>query len=121
MLKNYLKIAWRNLSKNKSYTFINILGLSSGIACAILIFTLIGYQLSFDHFHNNPDRVYRVVTEFHEESVEYQPGVPQPLGAAFLHDYNYAEAAARVCQYNNALISLPHEKEVRKFEDPDGC
>src|ERR1700733_4865908 len=120
MLKNFLTIAWRNLRKNKSYTSINILGLSSGIACAILIFTLIGYQRSFDRFHPHPDRMYRVVTEFHEQSIEYQSGVPQPLGRAFLHDYDYTEAAARVCQYNNALIALPNEKEVRKFEEPDG-
>ncbi|HUB59230.1 MAG TPA: ABC transporter permease [Puia sp.] len=120
MLRNYFKIAWRNLRKNKSYTLINILGLSSGIACAILIFTLIGYQLSFDRFHHSADRVYRVVTEFHQESIEYQRGVPQPLGKAFEHDYAYADAAARVCTYNNALITLPFEKEVRKFEENEG-
>src|SRR5579871_2681837 len=101
MLQNYFKIAWRNLWKNKSYTVINILGLSSGIACAILIFTLIGYQLSFDRFHHDTNRVYRVVTEFHNESIEYQRGVPQPLGRAFQHDYAYAESAARICYYNN--------------------
>src|ERR1700733_11951464 len=101
MLRNYFKIAWRNLRKNKSYTFINILGLSSGIACAILIFTLISYQLSFDRFHHRTDRIYRVVTEFHQE-------------------YTDAEAAARVCVYNNALISLPYEKETPKFEEADG-
>jgi len=120
MLKNYWKIAWRNFRINGSYTFINILGLSSGIASAILIFTLISYQLSFDRFHHQTDRIYRVVTEFHQESIEYQPGVPQPLGRAFQHDYNYAEAAARVCVYNNALISLPYEKEAPKFEEVDG-
>src|ERR1700744_6261349 len=120
MLKNYIKIAWRNLVRNKSYTLINILGLSSGIACAILIFTLVSYQLSFDRWHPAADRVYRVVTEFHSESVEYQPGVPQPLGKAFQNDYAYAEAAARVVSYNSALITLPSEKEVRKFEEDDG-
>jgi ABC-type antimicrobial peptide transport system permease subunit len=120
MLRNYLRIAWRNLRKNRSYTFINILGLSSGIACAILIYTLISYQLSFDRFHPNADRIYRIVTEFHLESVEYQSGIPQPLGAAFQHEFAYAEAAARVCQYTNALISLPYEKDPKKFEEPAG-
>jgi putative ABC transport system permease protein len=120
MFKNQLKLAWRNLRKNKSYTLINILGLSSGIACAILIFTLVSYQLSFDRFHPDAGRVYRVVTIFHQESTEYQSGVPQPLGKAFLNDYSYAEAAARVCVYNSALISLPYEKEVKKFEEDDG-
>ena len=120
MFRNFVKLGWRNLWKSRSYTLINMLGLSSGIACVILIYTLITYQLSFDRFHHAPDRVYRVVTEFHQQSIEYQRGVPQPLGAAFEHDYAYAEAAARVCGYNNALITLPNEKEVRKFEETDG-
>jgi putative ABC transport system permease protein len=120
MFQNQLKLAWRNLRKNKSYTLINILGLSSGVACAILIFTLASYQLSFDRFHPDAGRIYRVVTIFHQENTEYQSGVPQPLGKAFLNDYSYAEAAARVCVYNSALISLPYEKEVKKFEEDDG-
>jgi ABC-type lipoprotein release transport system permease subunit len=120
MIRNYFKIAWRNLRKNSSYTLINIVGLSSGIACAVLIYTLVSYQLSFDRFHPNADRVYRVVSIFGKDNVEYQPGVPQPLGKAFLNDYSYAEAAARVCVYNSALISLPYEKEVKKFEEEDG-
>jgi putative ABC transport system permease protein len=120
MLKNYIKIAWRNLWKNKSYTFINILGLSSGIACAILIFTLVSYQFSFDTFHPAADRVYRIVTEYHTDATEYQPGVPQPLGKAFRNDFSFIEKSARVFIYNNALISLPDEKEVKKFQEDDG-
>jgi putative ABC transport system permease protein len=120
MLRNYFKIAWRNLGKNKSYTFINILGLSSGIASAILIFTLVSYQFSFDTFHPSADRVYRVVTEFHYDGTEYQPGVPQPLGKAFRNDFSFFEKSARVYTYNKALISLPGEKEVKKFQEDDG-
>jgi putative ABC transport system permease protein len=120
MLRNYFKIAWRNLRKNKSYTFINILGLSSGIACAILIFTLVSYQFSFDTFHPASDRIYRVVTEFHYDGTEYQPGVPQPLGKAFRNDFSFIEKSARVFVYNNALIALPGEKEAKKFQEDDG-
>lgn len=120
MFKNFVKIAWRNLRKDKSYSLINILGLSSGIACAILIFTLVSYQLSFDTFHPHADRVYRIVSEFHDESIEYQPGVPQPLGNAFRNDYSFAEKSARVAYHNDALISLPGEKEAKKFQEHDG-
>jgi putative ABC transport system permease protein len=120
MFRNNIRIAWRNLRKNSSYTLINILGLSSGIACVILIYTLVSYQLSFDRFHPNANRIFRVVTIFHQENTEYQSGVPQPLGKAFLNDYSYADAVARVCVYNTALISLPYEKEVKKFEEDDG-
>src|SRR5580658_3699402 len=120
MLRNYIKIAWRNLWKNKSYTLINMIGLSSGIACAILIFTLVSYQFSFDSFHPASDRVFRIVTEFHYDATEYQPGVPQPLGKAFRNDFSFIEKSARVITYNNALISLPGEKEVKKFQEEDG-
>lgn len=47
MVKNYFKIAWRNLTKHKGYAAINIIGLSLGIACSILIFTIVAYHLSF--------------------------------------------------------------------------
>ncbi|HTR29770.1 MAG TPA: ABC transporter permease [Puia sp.] len=120
MFRNYIKVAWRNLWRNKSYTFINILGLSSGIACAILIFTLVSYQFSFDMFHPAADRVFRVVTEYHTDGTEYQPGVPQPLGKAFRNDFSFMEKSARVFTFNNALISLPGEKEVKKFQEDNG-
>jgi putative ABC transport system permease protein len=120
MFRNNIRIAWRNLRKNSSYTLINILGLSSGIACVILIYTLVSYQLSFDRFHPDTNRIFRVVTIFELGNTEYQSGVPQPLGKAFLNDYSYTDAAARVCVYNSALISLPYEKEVKKFEEDDG-
>ena len=117
MFKNYIKVAWRNLLRNKNYSLINITGLSLGIGCGLLIFTLIAYHLSFDRFHPNKDRIYRVVTEFHEESVEYTPGVPQPLGKAFETDYSFAQLVARVKSNKSVLISFPQGKEVRKFQE----
>jgi putative ABC transport system permease protein len=120
MLKNFFTIAWRNLTKNKVYAFINIIGLSSGIACAILIYTIVTYQLSFDGFHRNADRIYRIVTEFHNETIEYQPGVPQPLGNAFRNDFSFVEKSARVKIYKNALVSFPDDQESKKFQEEDG-
>src|SRR3569833_4745458 len=83
MIKSYLKIAWRNLTINKAYTVINIVGLSLGIACGILLYSLVAYHLSVDSFHANKERIYRIVTEFKGESIEYQPGVPNPLCLVF--------------------------------------
>lgn len=120
MLKNYFKIAWRNLQRNKAYAAINITGLSLGIACGVLIFTVVNYHLSFDTFHNNKDRIYRVVTVFNEDNINYSRGVPQPLGKAFKNDYTFAEKVAMSASYRGALISLPAEKEVKKFEEEDG-
>lgn len=60
MFKNYLKIAWRNLVRNRTYGFLNIIGLSVGIAGCLLIFLFIQDELSYDQYHKNADRIYRV-------------------------------------------------------------
>src|ERR1700680_1457162 len=60
MLKNYLKTAWQNLRSHKAYVAINTIGLAVGIAACLLIFLLIQYETSFDNFHNNKERIYRV-------------------------------------------------------------
>src|SRR5215217_3572145 len=62
MLKNYLTIAWRNLVKNKVYSFINILGLATGMAVAFLIGLWIWDELSFDKYHRNYSRLAQVMT-----------------------------------------------------------
>ncbi len=61
MLKSYLKIALRNVKKSKTYSFINILGLAIGMACCILILFYVQDELSYDRYHENADRIYRVV------------------------------------------------------------
>jgi putative ABC transport system permease protein len=60
MLKNYFLIAFRNLSKNKAFSFINIFGLAIGMAACLLILQYVSFELSYDNFHANKDRVYRV-------------------------------------------------------------
>jgi putative ABC transport system permease protein len=65
MFKNYFKIAWRSLTRNKSYAAINVTGLAVGIAVCMVIFIIIQFQTSFDNFHSKKDRIYRVLTEYH--------------------------------------------------------
>ncbi|MCP4723548.1 MAG: FtsX-like permease family protein [bacterium] len=60
MLKNYFKTTYRNLLKNKGYSFINILGLSLGLTCCIFIFLYIHDEVSYDRFHENVDNKYRI-------------------------------------------------------------
>ncbi len=120
MIRNYFKIAWRTLRRNKSYAFINIIGLSLGIACSIVIFTLVTYHLSFDTFHKNKDRIYRIVTEWHDDEVGYSEAVPSPVGKAFRDNYTLAEKTARVIDYNGALIAIPGQKEIKKFREEQG-
>jgi len=68
MIKNYFKIAWRNLVKDKQFTFINILGLSAGLACALLIFLWVHDESSYDKFFANDDRLYQLMENQSEES-----------------------------------------------------
>ncbi|MBS1525760.1 MAG: ABC transporter permease [Bacteroidetes bacterium] len=88
MFKNYLKIAWRNLAKDKVFSFINILGLSIGITVCMMIFLFIMNEFSFDRFHKNGDRIYRVTRGFNDNgkqsSVSY---LSWPYGPALLNDF----------------------------------
>ncbi len=63
MIKNYFKIAFRNLRRNKIYSLINISGLSIGLACAMLILLYVKDEVSFDRFHKNVNNIYRVVSD----------------------------------------------------------
>lgn len=63
MFKNYLKIAFRNLNKQKSYSFVNIVGLTIGLACFLIIGFFIQYELNYDTFHDHSDRTYRIVEQ----------------------------------------------------------
>ena len=60
MIKNYFKIAWRNIVKNKFYSAINIFGLAIGLAVGIMILLWVQDELNYDGFHNNADNIYKI-------------------------------------------------------------
>lgn len=120
MIRNYLKIGWRNLTKNRSYAFINIFGLSLGIACSIVIFTIVKYHLGFDNFHENKDRIYRIVTEWHDDEPGFSEAVPSPVGRAFRSEFTFAEKTARVISYNDALVAMNAGSDRKKFKEESG-
>ena len=60
MIRNYLKIAWRNIMRHRAYSLINISGLAIGMACSILILLWVQHELSYDRFHKNADELYRI-------------------------------------------------------------
>jgi len=74
MLKNYLKIAIRNISKNKLYSFINIAGLSIGMACFILIMMWVQDELSYELYNRNADRIFRVIWDIDGFQIAATPG-----------------------------------------------
>jgi len=79
MIKNYLKVAWRNLVKNKTHTFINMAGLSVGLACSLLILLWVQNELDMDAFHKNGPYLYQVYEQQHYDNKingqYYTPGV----------------------------------------------
>ncbi|HEY4655654.1 MAG TPA: ABC transporter permease [Cyclobacteriaceae bacterium] len=88
MIRNYLIVAFRNFFRNKNYTIINILGLSTGLTACIIIYLLIAYEVRFDKFHSQHDRIYRVVRDVENASgIEYDAATPYPFGRAFRQDF----------------------------------
>jgi len=88
MLKNYFRIAWRNLAKNRLHSFINITGLAAGIAVGILIGLWIWDELSFDRYHQNYDHIAQVMeNQTTDGNIKTQNGVPIPLGEELKMNY----------------------------------
>jgi predicted permease len=97
MVTNDIKVAFRMLLRNRSYTCINILGLSVGIACAILIFLVIRFEESFDTFHGKKDRIVRLVTVYNRpEGIHYSAGVPFPTAEALRSEFPQLEGVAEI-------------------------
>ncbi len=76
MLKNYFKIAFRNLWKHRAFSFINIMGLTVGMTACFLIFLYVRFELSYDSFHGNANRIYRVVADIKTPTEVIHSGVP---------------------------------------------
>ena len=97
MFKNYFKIVWRNLGKNKGYTFVNIAGLGIAFACSILIFLFCSFQLSFDNFHTDKDRIFQPYFNFStKEGIKKNGGMCFPFAPNLKAEYPEVEKAARI-------------------------
>src|SRR5437773_10340240 len=74
MFKNYFKTAWRNLVKNKIFSFINIAGLAIGMAACLLILQYVSFELSYDQFNKNANDIYRVYNDRYQSGKLIQHG-----------------------------------------------
>ncbi len=103
MLKNYFKVAFRNLFKRKVYTLINIFGLATGMAVVLLIVLFIKDELSYDNFHKNGDQVYRVALErkYPGRSTSYSV-IPQTIGEAIKKEYPEVLESTRIFNFTGA-------------------
>lgn len=98
MFRNYLVAALRSINRQKMYSILNITGLAIGLAVFLLIALYTQYELGFDRYHKNADRMYRVVREDRTLT-------PAPLGPALVENFAEIEAVARIIQDKNTLIS----------------
>ena len=121
MLTNYIKIALRMLLRNRSYAIINILGLSVGIASALMIFLVIRFEESFDTFHSKKDRIARIVTEFNRpEGVRYSAGVPFPTADGLRAELPQLERVASVFATTGQITVMDGGTIEKKFNEEHG-
>ena len=107
MFRNYFKTAIRNLSRNKNYALINVLGLAVGTAASLLIFLVIQFETSFDNFHKKKDSIYRVATEFHnQDGIDYTAGVSFPVAPQLRIDFPQLEEVACIFRMGDGQITI---------------
>ena len=117
MLKNYFKIALRNLLSKKGFSVINILGLSIGMTCCLLIFQYVAFEYSFDKFHQNKSTLYRVLQAYARSGEELEKGhsfTAQSLAPALSGGVPEILEVTRI-HSDDAIVST-HARAGRVFE-----
>src|ERR1700753_1653923 len=112
MFKNYLKTAWRSLIKNKTFSLINIAGLSVGIAACLMILQYVSFQLSYDQFNKNADDIYRIVNDRYQNGKLVQHGTItySAIGKAMQDDFPEVKNHTRVEPFNQEIITYKDKK-----------
>ncbi len=117
MLKNYFKIAFRTLWKNKAYAFINIIGLAIGIAGATLFLTFVKAELSFDKMHSKSDRIVRPLTiQTNLDEHRYHGANPMILATTLLEELPEIEDQVTLYRYGN---QINYKVNDQNFTDRD--
>lgn len=105
MIRNYLKIALRNLLKNKAYSFINIAGLALGLTCCLLITMYVVDELSYDHFHENADQIYRLDSDIKFGGHDFSLAVVSPMvGPAMVEELPSVKYSVRFRSRGSFLV-----------------
>lgn len=118
MFKNYLKTAIRNIRRNKTYATINTVGLAVGIASCLLIFLVIQFQTSFDNFHKNKDRIYRVGSVFtNDQGIDFSEATSFPVIDGIRNEFQDIKKSAVIYRTDGQITidkSGSNEKFVEK-------
>jgi putative ABC transport system permease protein len=115
MFANFIKIALRNIIKHKSYVFINVLGLSIGIACSILIMLFVLQELSYDKFNEKFRRIYRLYLSAKIGPSEMEGAwTAPPTAAAFIQEFPEVEDAVRMDNWGEVVVKYEDKSFIEK-------
>ncbi len=118
MLQNIIKVALRNLFRKFGYTLINILGLAIGLSASIFIFLYVINELSYDRFHENADRIYRISVRGQMPGNELNQAVTAaPMMEALINDYPEVEQVTRFGKFGGWLVRTGEKKFQETEED----
>jgi putative ABC transport system permease protein len=117
MLPYHFKIAWRNILKRKFSTLLNILALSLGISCCILVFLYVNYQLNFDRYHNNTDRLFRLVYELRLDQTDFDKGSSIAMLKSLKNEFPQVEKATVSINRQSLVIDVEGDRNRRFRED----
>lgn len=115
MLRNYLKIAWRNLLRHKAFSAINIVGLAIGMAACLLILQYVAFELSYDNFHAKGDRIYRIRQDRYNDgklSTEWVAGA-YAAGNSFKDAFDEIEAYVKVVGTGSVVADVRGDEQVK--------
>src|SRR3954470_13372618 len=108
MFRNYFITTIRNLLRNKAGSVINIIGLAVSIACCIAIYVFVKHEETFDNFHSNADRIYRIVLDnTTTQDTEHNGYVAFPTARALRNDFPNLETVTQMYVRNTAIVQIP--------------
>ncbi|PRY84652.1 ABC transporter permease [Mongoliibacter ruber] len=114
MLYNYILIAIRNIKRNKLRTLVHVLGLSMGIAICLVIFNVVWHAYSFDRFHTDSERIFRINTmeEWDSGNIFQTSGTNGPLGEVIDEELSFIEEKGRLYVLYETMVILPEQNKV---------
>ncbi|CAD5275984.1 MULTISPECIES: ABC transporter permease [unclassified Imperialibacter] len=121
MIRNYIITTLRTFRRNPGYMFLNILGLALGIGCALVVYSIVAYELSFDKHHAHYDQIYRVTRTFQEPNkLSYAAEMPHPFGQALRDEYPSIDEVVKIhYQYGGVVVSWAGDKQMKKLSEEE--
>src|SRR3981081_865836 len=116
MIKNYFKIAWRNITRNKINSIINISGLAIGMSCVILILFYVQDELKYDRFFKHSDLIYQVNLTGNENGNDFLTGNTAPaVGPAMQNEFPEIESYTRIYRPGEKLVRYKQDKQTENY------